>query len=195
MSVNSVGGPHAQSALLMNSTSQIEAELGGDTDAQIAALMLVTSNEQREALREARQVEEQRLSKAEANQIQSMLQRAQDVRSAGEWQGVGCLVGGGIEIGSSFVNSKRARTGLAGGAEMANGGAKFHASSEQFEADVANADAAKAGHQADDIRRQLDDIADGRKNADDVTQKALDLVEQTREAQSATNQAALFRRA
>lgn len=199
MSIDRVGGPSQSPITMMDSYEQVSAELGGDVDAQIAALMLVSSHEQRESLQKARQATEERLEASEDEQVKSMREQADAIEKAGFWkgaaqmcEGAGQIAAGGFGLGTDAqepAQSLSAGTGKAGGA-----GLDFIGGEYDREAAEKNADATAAGNRADADKRTLDDVRGDDKDARDTARKALDMVEQLQNTQAAMNQAALFQR-
>jgi len=183
----------------MDSYDQVSAELGGDTDAQIAALMLVSSHEQRKSFQQARQATEKHLEASEQKQVKAMRDQADAAEKAGFWkgaaemfEGAGQITAGGFGMGTdkqAAAQSMSTGTGKAGGA-----GFNIVGSYYDHEAGDKGADATAAGNRADADKRTLDDIRDNDRDARDVAHKALDMVDRLEETRAAMRQAALFKR-
>lgn len=199
MAINGVGGPTQSPITMMDNYEQVSAELGGDVDAQIAALMLVSSHEQRQSLEKERQATEKHLEASENAQVKAMRDQADAVEKAGILkgagqicQGAGQIVSGGFGMGKDVqqpAQNMSTGTGNIGGAGLDMIGSHY-----QGVADGKAADATAAGNCADADKRTLDDIRDNDKDARDTARKALDMVEQLQNTQAAMNQAALFQR-
>jgi hypothetical protein len=184
---------------MMDSYEKVSAELGGDVDAQIAALMLVSSHEQRKSLHQARQAAEKHLEASEHKQVQSMRDQADAIETAAVLKGVGqmCegagqITAGGFALGTNDQAAAQAMstgTGQVGGSGFDIVGSYYdHKGAEK------SADATAAGNRADADKRTLDDIRDNDRDARDVAHKALDMVDRLEETRAAMNQAALFKR-
>lgn len=199
MSVNSVGGPSQSPITMLDNYEKVSAELGGDTGAQIAALMLVSSHDQRESLGKARQATERQLEAEENKQVQSMREQADAAEKAGILNGIGKIISAGGGIAGAGMNMgvdpQEAAAGMLESSGAATGQVVGMIGNEYtHDAGEKGADATEAGNHADASKRTLDDIHDNDKDARDLARKALDMVENLRETQADMKRAALFQR-
>lgn len=92
-------------SLLMASQSQIAAELGGDANAQVAALMLAHARDTSEQLRGMRQSEQTRLQQHQQGIIQAMRDKAQETYMAACACALGQLVGGAMTVAGGVCSA------------------------------------------------------------------------------------------
>jgi len=185
----------------------IAAELGGDVDAQLAALLLTSAHDSREAARVERDQEEAQLGEAEQHQVELMLKQADSIRAAGRARGYGMIASGaltveggltalavdlhqpGTKVGAEFESS------LAGGGKLVEG--VFDLGATGFEAAEATqrAQATAMGNQAEESTRRLDELSAQIADARDLARTALEFLRNVKQAETQSDQASLYLRA
>src|SRR6476661_1436071 len=83
---------------LMNLSEQATSSLAGDSGAEVAALLVQSARDEQKQARTEREAEDARLTALEAQQVQSLFDQADAVRSAGELRALGLMVSGGCAI-------------------------------------------------------------------------------------------------
>jgi hypothetical protein len=205
--INATQGPGGATALpIDDSTTTLEAgaeaglpdpvtalALSGDPGAELAALAVQSGERQETVAQTARDAQEQTEVSDDNQQVAAMHQKADDIRSAGMWQGLGMAAEGGGTVAGAFFSSPKITQELQGGGKMANGGATITAT--HFSAaeanDDANADQARAA--ADQAKGAADDLHDAKKAGGDFISAALDFYREYTSAQASANSAALHR--
>jgi hypothetical protein len=92
--------PRDSVVTLLNDSTTIAAEFGGDPQAQLAAMVLKFANERREQARGARSLAEDQIREAQARQVDKLHDQADDLRR-GAWVGaVTGIAAGAMEFAS-----------------------------------------------------------------------------------------------
>jgi len=208
MTIDATNRTTPMSALLLMSSEQIAAELGGDVNASVAAMMLLHAKQMRESVQTARSFEEENLRIHEECQVQAMHEQADRIRAAGIAEGVGLIASGGCQIASGIVGLSGSRLAsgeltpsrqgtqavLQGAGTGANGVSQLSAAGDKHAADRADANATAAGHRAEATKRRLDDLQDEAAEARDLAKKVIEFLrDQTRTKASTDNAAASIR--
>jgi hypothetical protein len=170
--------------------SDLATELGGDTSAQIAAMLLEHAHESREGASEARQREEQNLAAQQAREVEMMREQAAHIRAAGVAEGVSLMVGGGLNMMAAGTNTPV----LSGAAEVSKGFGKLSASIEEARGQESAADAKQAGHHASAAERRLEDIGTEAQEARELVRTVIDFLRDVGRTETATDQAAIYLR-
>jgi len=211
--------------LIGMNTDALASELGGDINAQVAAMVMIAGREKRAQIQQSRRAEERLIQSMEDQQVHEMRQQAEDIRSAGLWEGLGTIVGGALTIGAGAAQIKGAtlqadqaalavtdeaasiKAGEAaevwkGGATMANGaasvaegGGKVIASGYEKSAKMHEAEATAADNTAAAARRRLEDLRDEAKSAEEDQRSAIDFLRDINQSAGAADRAAIFQRA
>lgn len=198
MSINGV--ENRSVSILMQTQDQLAAELGGDVNAQVAAMLLKHSQERKSALREERQAQEQLVSTMEARQVAKMRESATEIRTAAQERAIGqiangaCQIAGGcVSMGGSEIDQAVGEAWKGTGAS-AEGVTSFDAAEHDYAKGMADADAKQAEHLAGEASRGLEDIKDDQKSAHELVRTALDFLKEIRGASDQSKSAALFQR-
>jgi hypothetical protein len=194
--------------LIGMNTDALASELGGDINAQVAAMVMIAGREKRAQIQQSRRAEERLIESMEDQQVDEMRQQAEDIRSAGRWEGLGTIVGGGLTIGAGaaqIVGATKAGEAAEewkGGATMANGaasvaegGGKVIASGYEKSAKMHEAEATAADNTAAAARRRLEDLRDEAKSAEEDQRSAIDFLRDINQSAGAADRAAIFQRA
>jgi len=205
--INATRGPGGATAMPIDDTTaalETSAEaalpdpvtalaLSGDPGAELAALAVQSGERQETVAQTAREMQEQTEVNEDNQQVAAMHQKADDVRSAGMWQGFGMAAEGGGSVAGGFFSSSKITQELQGGGKMANGAATITAT--HFSAaeanDDANADQARAA--SDQAKSAADDLHDAKKAGGDFISAALDFYREYTSSQASANGAALHR--
>ena len=186
-----------QSSVLTSFGSQAEmaAELGGDVNAQMAAMVLKHSQESREDLETVRDLEEANITKLEREQVESMMDQADAVRTAG-------LISGGTQMASAAFGALGSITAAKGQDEVAQvfnviaqgagGVGELAASGSHHDAAVAQANATQQGNAAEAAKRRFDEVNSELDEVRAFAREGMDFLKEIRRTEAATNSAALF---
>lgn len=184
--------------LMMMSEGDLISELGGDTNATVAAMLLKNSQQDRECLREERHAEEAQLSRFEEAQVTSLREKAEAQRDAGTAEAWGEIIGGGFTAVSGVAGAfeaKNAATMLDGVGKAAPGASKLFAADANLRAGQAEADATQSEHMASEAKRRIDDIRDDDHDARDLLKSAIDFLRDVNRTKSEGETAAVSIRA
>lgn len=198
MPINAIQG-HSALAMLQ-SQDALAAELGGDANAQVAAMLLKHSQDKQASLRVQRVAEEEQLTAMEEEQVDQMRESAEQIRIAAREKAIGqitngiCQIGGGIVALDGTDGGKAAGEIWQGAGDGADGVANLEAAEHEYAQGIADADAKQAEHMANEAGRRLDDIKDEERNARELVRTALDFLREVRGAGDQANKAALFQR-
>jgi hypothetical protein len=208
MTIDATNRTTQPSTLLFMSHEQIAAELGGDVNASVAAMMLLHAKDMRDSVQATRSMQEEALRRHEADQISAMHEEAHRTRAAGRMEGIGLMASGGFQIASGVAairgstlqggeltpSARGNQAGLEGAGRLAQGTGNLLAADEKHEADNANTDAAAAGHRAEAVTRRLDDLRDEAADARELAKTAIEFLrDQTRTRASTDHAAASIR--
>jgi hypothetical protein len=206
--IDSVNNGNQSAIILLNDKHQIALELGGDVEAQLAAMVLVYANENEERADQARDATEDMIRDAGDKQVSELRQQADDIRSGGFVAALGGVLGGAATVGSGIhgvtqidLSSSEAVLDKVGSVQkviegtgtvvdaLGQGGAAAYqgaASHHEANATAADNDAAAA-------ERRLDEINDDIDKARDLYNDVLDFLESVNQSQAATNQSVIYR--
>lgn len=183
-------GPIQSSVLTsMNSQAEMSAELGGDINAQLAAMVLKHSQSRQDDLESVRDLEEANILKAEKAQIGAMMDQADATRSAGRADALGQLTGA-VLAGVSAGGDKAAAGKAAG--ELANAVGGLVAAGSKHEAAVAQVNATEHGNAVEAAKRRLEEVSSGLSEAKVLAREGVDFLKEIRRQEAQTNNAALF---
>jgi hypothetical protein len=179
--------------------SELAAELGGDTSAQIAAMLLDHAHDSRETNREARLHEEQHLVAQQEREFEMMMEQADHIRSAGFAEGISMMVAGTFNIAAGVVtagtaDAKAIGTSLSGGAQASQGAGKFFAGIEEAEGQESAAAAKQASHRSGASERRLDDLRTEAQEARELVRTVIDFLRDMGRTEAATDQAGIYLR-
>ena len=204
----SINGIQSSVLVTLNSTDQIASELGGDTNAQVAAMLVVHSKERSQQLRQARGAEEEHLRESEDREVAEMRDEAREIREAARARAVGGIFEGIMTIGAGYFEvasgtqsdeaSAKVLSGYGKGVEGAGKAGKgaydLDAAEDDHAAAMARVEAQKAKNRAGASERRLDDLKDDLAEARELRQKAIDFVKDATQGQADVHRAALFQR-
>jgi hypothetical protein len=168
-------------------------QMSGDPGAELAALA-VKSGEQQETNAQAARDTEQHMEVSEDNQqVAAMDQKANDIRSAGLWEGAGMMAEGAGSIASAVTTSTKWGDGLKGAGKAGNGAAIMVAAQSKAAGANDDADAAAAKSASDQAKSAADDEHDAKKAGADFVSAAIDFYREYTSAQASARSAALHR--
>ncbi|MCU0694438.1 MAG: hypothetical protein MUF54_23895 [Polyangiaceae bacterium] len=211
MSVQGIGSANGAS-LAYSNAEDIARELGGDINAQVAAMMLVHARENQHAAREARDVQEKAIAAEEHAQIAAMRDQADRIREQADAQQTGAWMSGlaGMAAGAvtfygaqfagsdatqaAFTRCEGVSTGVASAGKLAGGIYEAKATIARGGATDAETDATAAGHRKQAAERQLDDIKDDARDARDMKRTVLDFLRDMNQSRADAERNAIFQR-
>lgn len=155
MTTNGIGNQPPSVLVTLTSDAQLTAELGGDVNAQAAALMLKHGHEKRTQTRELRGVQETRLQDFEQQQVNKMREQATQMLIANQRRAWGMIVSGGLGVAAGAVTMGSAAA--AGRAASSEAAAKAATSAEQTASAARTAEeATRAAQTARGVALSLD---------------------------------------
>ena len=93
---------------MMSTEHDIAMDLGGDINAQVAAMLLVNARDARNNAKVERGAQEEIALAEEHQQIEKLHEQADEIRKAGRERGVAMMVGGGLTVaGSVWAGNRR----------------------------------------------------------------------------------------
>lgn len=164
----------------------------GDVGAQIAALLVKTAQQQKEAARGAREAAEQAQRAADDEELSAMESQADCKLLAGVIEGAANIGGGAVGIGSA-AGSPEARERGRGIASVAQGAGKIAGAVGAHHADMHGLDAKSAEQTSGRERRAAEDARDLGKDAADLLDRALGYYKEYMTAKSDVQRATLLR--
>jgi hypothetical protein len=178
--------------------------LSGDPGAELAALMVTSGSQQRQAADAARQIQEKTEEQEDDAEVSAMRQKASDIQSAGWAEGLGMAFEGGMGVAGAAVSAdaalgdagasqRAAGAGLSAGGKVGNAVGVIAGGYDK--ADEATMDANAASHRAaaDQARTAADDLKDAHKSGDDLVSAALEFYREYTGAKASERGAALHR--
>jgi hypothetical protein len=207
MAINATSEVHSSSHVLLSS-DDLTAEFSGDVNGSVAAMMLLHARDTRELAGQARSAEETNLAAQENEQVAKMREKADDLRAAGEWEGITTMIGGGLGVASGFVTMtgstfksgelkpgpRGLSDGLSGTGTILGGIGKLGAADLHSDGDLADADATAAANRAEQSKRRLEDIKDMESDARDLARSAVDFYRDVSQTKADGDRAAVFLR-
>ncbi|MCA9600032.1 MAG: hypothetical protein KC776_42305 [Myxococcales bacterium] len=199
MSVGKVGTGSV--IMLQNSEEQLAVELGGDTNAQMAAMMLKHGSDRRTATRHMRHQEEKHLEAMEAKEVSKLREQAREELVAARQKAVGKMVGGALGITSGVVGGcfegkgaeyaasslKASQSGVEGASEYVAAGSADRASQAQIASK-------EASNKAEEAKRRMEDLKDDEQSAREIVRSAVDFLKNITQGKADVERAALFNR-
>lgn len=204
--------------MIQSNIDTVSAEFGGDVNAQVAAMMMMSAHDKREQVQASRRSEDRYLCAMQDQQVASMREQAEHIRSAGQKEGIANIIAGGLQIagaawsaygavnaapsadvktGASTENTalEMLRASLPGMAAVTGGVGTLMAAGEKAEAAGCEADATEAGNHASASERRLDTLRDEEKDAQDMQRTAIDFLRDINQSKAGGDRAAIFQRA
>jgi hypothetical protein len=162
--------PESNSSLLPQADI---ASLGSDPAAALTALIVTTASTQKHIQREMRKVAEKAERVADDQEINAMNSKADDVRSAGVYRGLGQMLGGASTAAGGFGDSGGAK-GLQASAQTTQGAFSIVAGGFDSDAVADDANAKVAGEASSRAKSTVQDTKDATEDASKLLEKALD---------------------
>jgi hypothetical protein len=170
----------------------------GDPGAELAALAVLTGNDQQRVAQQARDTEEKAEVVQDQLQVDAMRRKADEIRNAGWVEGAGMMLEGGLDLGAADKvkpdgTPTREGNQLRACASLVKGFTTIGAATEK--ASESEDDAAAASHKAaaDQARSAADDLHDAKKAAGEFVAAALDFYREYVSSQASERSAALHR--
>ncbi len=201
MSTNGVSNSGSTTLANWQSEASLAAELGGDVNAQVAAMMLKHGHEKRANAREMRHAEEDNLRSHEQQQVSKLREQAEQVLAAAKRAAYGKIASGGLQMtgaGVSILGGKKAdpwSAGLKGAATGAEGGSELWAADATHEGKLAEIASTEADHRSAEAKRRMDDLRDEEQSAKEIIKSTFDFLKEASEAKAGIERALLASRA
>ncbi len=195
--------------LIGTNADALASELGGDINAQVAAMVMIAGREKRAQIQQSRQAEERLIQAMEDEQVREMRKQAAAIRHAGLLDGLGkiasgmlSVTAGGMQIDAANAATEKAAKVLEGEAAcmrgyagVAEGTAVLGSTSYNDAAKQHEANAVAADNSAAAARRRLEDLRDEAKSAEEDQRSAIDFLRDINQSAAAADRAAIFQRA
>jgi hypothetical protein len=172
--------------------------VSGDPGAELAALAVLTGNDQQKVAQQARDTEETAEVVQDQLQVNDMRRKADEIRNAGWVEGGGMLLEGGLDLGAagevlSDGKPNQDANQLHADATFVKALTTVGAATEK--ASESECDAAAAAHKAaaDQARSAADDLHDAKKAAGEYVTAALDFYREYVSSQATERSATLHR--
>jgi hypothetical protein len=194
-----------ESVVLLNqSIDDIAADMGGDINAQLAAMVLKNARDNDKETSHARMLEEREIRQENASAVSEMRDKADDMR-AGAWISGGLqAIGGGLSMLSTFaeidakgfeakedtlaqLDASSTAAWLQGGSSGAQAASGIVQGGYQAAAVAYDASITQATHQAEESERRLDTIAEHREDSKDAFNAAMDFLREVNKIEHDTN--------
>src|SRR3954453_9661247 len=91
MSINRVESS-GSAITMMETQDAMAADLGGDVNAEVAAMVLISGRDAKNVARTERSAEEDMIAAQQEQQIQKLRDQADEIRTAGWQRGVGMMI-------------------------------------------------------------------------------------------------------
>ncbi len=172
---------------------QIATQFGGDAAAELAAVVFLFARERSRDASEQRDLVENRIQSAEADQVKEMRKQADDEFWSGVLSGAGKVAGGAMQVTGGMealgptgeVTSEataNATTNFWSGMGQATaGGAEMGAAFLDDYASEHGIEAQKAGNESEAGKRDMDQVNDNSDEARDMSGRVLDFLDQIQE--------------
>lgn len=207
MNIDATQSTQAGSSMLLTA-DDIATQFAGDPNAEIAALMLGHARDVRDGARQARAADERTIEAQENEQIVQMRNQAEDIRRAGEVEGLTEIGTGVLDVfaGEATMTGTTTTDGkltndveggvlvMKGSTEILKGTGTMGAASYKADSQIDDANGTAANHRAQAAIRRLDDIKDVEKDARDLARTAIDFYRDQVHSQADADHAALFLR-
>jgi hypothetical protein len=167
-----------------------------DMGAQLAALLVKTGDQQRQADETSRVTDEKCEDAEDKSQVDALRQEAHDIRKGGLVDGLSQIGAGTLQIGGAFAlssGSKALDAGFAGAAAGAKGGGTISAAAYKGDQTLDEASATTHSANAGHAKRAADDQSDQLKNDGDLVSAAIDFYKAYSDAQAEGRSAILHR--
>ncbi len=197
--MNSIASAALSGTVLLPSREELAARFGGDSSAQMAAVLFLANQERRLDSGQERALQEEQIGKHNEKQLSALRQAAQDHYEAAVAEGVSQVASGSISIagaairfnGSDFMKKygqrlERCATGASTGA---TGTGKLLAADATSSAGYAAATATQQEQLADVEERVLDRLRDETADVRELDEKVLDFLQSAQQAKAAAEAA------
>jgi len=179
---------------LLNSDDQIALELGGDTQAQLAAMVIKHGAERRENLDEAKGRQEQFVRERQQDQVYNMRSEAEHIRNQAQTEGWTQIAASGFQFAGAVSGSGEGGDALEAMGNAYTGWGKMVAAGEGLKAGMAHADATAADHRAQEGLRRIDALLEDIDGLKDFEAAGMEFVKTVQDIRAETNKALLFER-
>lgn len=183
----------------LNSVDELAVELGGDTNAQVAAMLLKHAHDTKRQTRTARMHEEHHLRDQEATQVKRMREQADLEYHAAVKRAAGGMVSGLTQMGAGVAcmsGTAEAETKVAtGGGELFKAGMDGLAAGDDLKASNREIEGVAADQRAQASARRMEDLKAAESDATELIRTALDFVRGASDADAQANRTAIFQRA
>lgn len=195
MSTNGVNNSGSSTLAMWQSESALAAELGGDVNAQVAAMMLKHGHDKRANVRQVRHSEEDNLRAHEERQVSKLREQADHVLAAAKRAAYGKIASGGLQIAGGGVAIGGANQGWSAGLKGASagveGGTELWAANASHEGKLAEIASTEADHRSAEAKRRMDDLRDEEQGAREIIKSTFDFLKEANEAKAGIERAVL----
>ncbi len=177
---------------LIPDQEQISAQFGGDTAAELAAMVFLFARERRQDAAEQRELTEQRIETAEAEQVDELHEQATYAMWGAFFNGAAQIASGAGQIGSGCklaVGDEATAAMRQGGGEAFGGVLQLGGAISQGEAGHHEASAQEASHAADAAKRDMDEVNENRDEAQELGNRVLDFLDEIQKLKAEGQQA------
>ncbi len=193
--ISNATGPNNIEYSVMPNQAQISAEFGGDTAAELAAMLFMCARERSNGASERRDMMEEHIQAYEARQVDNLHDAADARFSAALVSGYTQIVSGALGVAGASSGSesqaalcKALGQAYTGAGEMAGGAFKRVA-------DNLTADATAEANKAQAGIRSLKEVEEDSSDAQDMKQRTLDFLDSLRESRAEADKALVSIRA
>jgi hypothetical protein len=191
MSAMQIEGSSVMGAVL-GTQNQLAAELGGDANAQVAAMMLVHARDKGENLRTMRRAERENLRLHQEKQVQSMRSKAEENYAAARIAAYGKMVDGACSVAGGVATcceSEALASGLSGAGKIASAYTDGVSALHSRKAAYKEVEATAAEHLATESKQRLEDLRDEQFEMQKLTRTALDFLRGVQSSQEQIDRA------
>lgn len=173
-----------QKSVILNYDDTV-AELGGDTTAMVAAMVLDNAKNQRHSADDARVAEEQHIAAYEDKEVQEMHEQADHIREGSLFKAAGDVADGTAKIIGTFDKN----IDLDAPVKIVHAVGTIGAGQEEAAKTDSEARGKAAGDMAAASIRRLQDIKDLKSDAQDAVRSALEFLRNAQQTKATTDQA------
>jgi hypothetical protein len=178
---------HIDPSSTIPNQAQIAADFGGDSAAQLAAMVFLFARERSRDSAEQRDQIEGQIRASQSQQLQKLHQGAEAAYDAAVWQAGAQLVGGVCGLAQSSGEAWGDALGAAGG--VLAGAGNIIAAGDKLAADNYAADAKHAENQAASFERSLESVNSNADDAKTLKNSVYDFLEDIQDTKAESDKA------
>ena len=196
-----ISGP--VSGYTIGTQAQLAAELGGDANAQAAAMMLVHARDKSQNLKETRRAELSNLRSQQQREVDQMRSRADEAFAAARakaygkiYDGAASAVGGACLMAvSDETTAKALNQSMSGAGQLGSACTDSVVAGHERDAAAAETASVVAKHRAEESQARLDELRDEQRETQDLTRTAIDFLRDVSSAQQQVDNAVAYLKA